>query len=205
MVEQVVDRRVGDADRGGHGSGHAVAFGGVRRWIAVEATSRGCHLINDTSSSAARRTSSLTIGHVELLRGGQLDPCGGQPAARSSLVLGAAADQPAHQLLPAGRREEDEQRLRHRVRAPGARPAGRSRAAPAARRASALLDRAPRGAVRWPAVHDGPLQQLAGLDHPVELGVGRRSGSGRRRPRPGAGAGWSTETDSQTSGWCCRT
>src|SRR3954471_11504598 len=53
-------------------------------------------------------------GHVELLLGRQLEP--GVVEAALTLLggLGPPADQPAHELLPRGRGQEDEQGARHR-------------------------------------------------------------------------------------------
>src|SRR5690606_32096 len=45
---------------------------------------------------------------VELLLGGELDARRGEPALTLLRVLGAPADQAAHQLVEAGRGEEDE-------------------------------------------------------------------------------------------------
>ena len=109
--------------------------------------------------------------HVELLLGGQLHPRRGEPALPLIRTLRPAALQPAYQLLPARRRQEDHERLRHRgLHLPGSlevdlqqrRPSGVER----------LVHRGARGAVTGGAVHDGPLQQLVLLDHPVELRLG---------------------------------
>src|SRR3954447_19064244 len=51
---------------------------------------------------------------VELVLGGELDPGRIQASADHPRVLGAPPGQPAYQLVPARRGEEDEQRLRHR-------------------------------------------------------------------------------------------
>ena len=62
------------------------------------------------------------------------------------------------------------------------------------------LDRPAGGAVLGPAVHDGPLEELAGLAQARRTRRRRRSGSARRRPRRGAGLRVVIETESQTSG-----
>ena len=154
--------------------------------------------IKATSSRATSSTERVDERHVELRLGRQLDPGGRQPALDRPRRLGAAADEPAHQLVPARRRQEDQQRLGHRLAdLPGALQVDlEQHGSPAARRSSTG---AARGAVAV-AGELGPLEQLAVRDQLVELVVGRRSGSARRRPRPGA-ARVVADTESQTSGW----
>ena len=93
-----------------------------------------------------------------------------QPALPFLLALGAPTDEPAHQLLPARGLRGRRTARRAGSRAPGARPAGRSRAAPLPF-AEGALHRAARGAVLGAAVHDGVLEELPRLGQPVELGV----------------------------------
>ena len=154
----------------------------------LRAARRARDRINATSSSLARRTSSLTMVTSNSALGRQLDPRGGQPALALLLGLGAAADQPADQLVPARRRQEDEQRLGHRSRT--WRAPCRSISSSAVRAlGQRLLDRAARRAVPVAAVHDGPLEQLARRRPSGRTRRRRRSGSGRRRPRRAAACG----------------
>ena len=63
-----------------------------------------------------RRLLEVVVDHrdVELPLGGELDARGLEPPLALLPVLGAPADEPAHELVPRRRREEHEQRLRHR-------------------------------------------------------------------------------------------
>ena len=145
-------------------------------------------------SSPACVNPAVDDGHVELRLGGQLARARSPADARARLDLGAPAHQPTDQLLPGRGRQEHEQGLRHRARAPGGRPAGRSPAAPAGPRPAPARP-GPAGCRSGPPVHHGPLQQLALGDQPVELVVGdevvvdavltpRAGGGGSsRRPR----------------------
>ena len=114
-------------------------------------------------------------------------------------ILGAPADQPAHQFVPGRRQQEHQQRLRHR------RP-DRARALQIDLEQHALalrerrVDRRPRGAVAVGVVHRRVLEQLAALDQPsncasvdevvvlaVDLARPRRPGRRRdaEQTRPG--------------------
>src|SRR5699024_5424992 len=82
----------------------------------------------------------------------------------------AATDESAHQFVPAGRREEDEEGLRHGL----AHLAGALQVdleQRGAARIDLLLHGSTEGAVAVAAVHDGVLQHLPLRDHPVELRV----------------------------------
>src|SRR6476619_4571595 len=109
-------------------------------------------------------------GGVELLRCGELVLGGGQPGLALLLGLGAPAHEPSDQLLPAGGREEDEEGVGHgladlagalEVDLEQGHPPGGQR----------LLDGPARRAVTGHAVHDGRLEQLPCLHHPLEIGV----------------------------------
>ncbi len=108
---------------------------------------------------------------VELVLGGQLLARGPQPALPLLLRLGPPAHEPAHQLLPGRRLEEDEQRVGHalphlsgplEVDLQQRQPPGGER----------LLDGPARRAVAGGPVHHRPLEQVALGDHQVELRVG---------------------------------
>src|SRR6476646_3883030 len=132
---------------------------------------------------------------IELARGGQLVPRGGQPNRALLLGLGAAADEPAHQLLPARRLQEDEQRLGHGpADLPGALQVDLEQGRPPG--VQGFLDGPARRAVLGAPVHHRPLQELPRRAHPLELGVvdevvvdaldltGPRVAGGRRHRQP---------------------
>src|SRR6478672_8654261 len=137
-------------------------------------------------------------GHVELALGGQLGPRGLEPALALGLALGATADEAAYELVPRRRLEEDEQRVGHRL----AHLAGALEVDLEHRRVARgqrEVDRAAGRAVAGGLVDHRPLEQVALLDHRVELLVGdepvvdavllarpRRAG-GRRDGQPDLG------------------
>ena len=182
----------------GHGQSRFVGFVGVVTGSsplcgAIELGAR----INDTSSSLARRTSSLTMVTSNSAR---------RPA-RPGRSAGAAPVPPRSRCPDrpgAGPARPSDGGARKTNSAPGMRLADLAGALEVdlEQRQAALgeraLDRAARGAVLGAAVHDRVLEELARLDQPVELGVvdevvvhavdlaGTRAGgwSSRRRARP---------------------
>src|SRR5918993_204986 len=164
LAEQVVDRGVGDALGGDGGRSHGGCASLVRS---------GGNGSNHQGYQLLGRSVNFVVddGDVELALRGQLGPRGLEPALPLGLALGAASDEPADELVPGRRLEEDEQRLRHRLAdLPGAlevdlqhrRVAGGQRE----------LDGGARCAVASRLVHHRPLEQVALLDHGVELLVG---------------------------------
>src|SRR5690606_679016 len=125
---------------------------------------------------------------VELVGRGELDARGVEPALTLLGPLRAAPYEPAHELVPAGRGEEHEPRLGHR-RAHLPRALQVDLEHDLLPRRELLLDGTAQRPVTVLAVHDGPLEELPGLDrgrevlgvhevvvHPVDL-------TGPRRPR----------------------
>src|SRR5690554_338549 len=135
---------------------------------------------------------------VELVGRGELDASRLEPTLALLGTLGAAAHEPADELVPAGRGEKHEAGVGHGL-------ADLTRALQVdleddrlARR-EPLLDGRPQRAVAVAAVHDGPLEERALLDrpregfrpdeavvHPVHL-AGARVPRGRRDGQPDMG------------------
>src|SRR4051794_38913385 len=109
-------------------------------------------------------------GVVELLLSVQLDARGLEAPLPLLVGLGAPAHEPADELLPRRRQQEDELRVREGApHLPGALQVDLEQHAAALRKRGE--DRAAGGAVPEAVVHDRPLEELPRLDHPVELGV----------------------------------
>src|SRR5436190_11506864 len=105
-------------------------------------------------------------GDVELRFGGQLGARLLQPPGDEPGRLGAAPVEPADKLIPRRRRQEDQQRARNRgTYLPRARHVDLEQHRNA--RGQLLLHRRARRAMPV-ADEAGPLQQLPGLDQPVE-------------------------------------
>src|SRR6478752_7456237 len=164
LGEQVVDRGVGDALGGDGGRSHGVGASLVRcGWS--RSNHQGYQLVGSGVNFV------VDDGDVELALGGQLGPRGLEAALPLGLGLGAAADETAYELLPRRRLEEDEQRLGHRLaHLPGALQVDLQHRRLAGRQGE--VDGPARGAVAGGLVDHGPLEQVALLDHGVELLVG---------------------------------
>ena len=166
-VEQLVDRRVGDALGGGGGAGHGEPPQGCdwrRRAARGGATRRAGARTGPQQGYQPGRSRLDVVVDDDLRRTPPRRRARSRAVssrrARVASVLGPAAGEPARQLVPRRRRQEDEQGVGHRRRGPAARPAGRSPAAPAPPAASRSLDRRRGRAVAVAGVL-GPLEQLA--------------------------------------------
>jgi hypothetical protein len=162
-------------------------------------------LINDTSSSLGPTNVVVDDDTVELRLGGQLVPRAvSSRRSRSGLVPRCPPDEPAHQLVPARWREEDEKGVGPRVRAPGERPAGRSRGGPS--RPSGWRARPGRAGCRTSQRRGR--RRTRGTRRPRRDGRTRgrrRSGSAPRRPRRDAARGSSSRPRTRHRGSSVRT
>ena len=126
---------------------------------------------------------------VELRFRGQFDPARASRAATRSAGLGAAAGQPALQFGPRRRGQEDQEGVRQTTSGPAARPATRSRAAPAGRPPGAPRRRGAAsrtGCRRTRRVRATPPPRPS-----ARTRHGRRSSTRRRRSRRAASPAWS--------------
>src|SRR3954470_1317119 len=171
-LEQLVDRRIGDALGVGCDSGHVRAGSSVGGGSAAALAQAGGRRRSQQAYQLVGGPGHVVVDHhgVELPGGVQLRLCDGQPALLHLRRLGPAAGQPAHQRRPGRRGEEDQLRLR-RPRAHLARALQLDLQQSRRPGRETLTDRGGGGAVTVACVL-GPLEQAVLGDQPVEVLVG---------------------------------
>ena len=209
LLEQLVDRRMGDALGARRLRSRRSLFDGERgcRGWAQASASRGPAAgrirrawINATKAGDAPRHRRSRARVELLLRRPARHARRGQPARDRVRRLGAAPDEPGLAALPRRRGQEDQQRLGHAAAAPGGRPAARSPAAPGGPASSRSSHRARAGCrsgCRRTAAHSSIPPAATSSSNSL---VGDEVVLDRPSTSPGRGARVVAETDSQILG-----